>query len=52
MKNRSVQCVSDLDDECPEDERPTDEMICDMGPCNVQGTYAWYSTEWTQQVKY
>ncbi|XP_065207289.1 thrombospondin type-1 domain-containing protein 4-like [Planococcus citri] len=49
VKTRSVQCVSDQDEECPEDEKPVEEMICDMGPCNVQGSYSWYSTEWTQQ---
>lgn len=42
------------ENECPQNDRPAEEELCDMGPCsNSKGSYAtWLFTEWSQQVKH
>lgn len=51
IHTRSVKCLGpgngDSDD-CPQDEKPAHEEICDMGPCATSFSGSWFFTEWTQ----
>ena len=53
IRTRSVKCLGPGDgdsDDCPQDEKPTHEEICDMGPCATGASGSWFFTEWTQHV--
>jgi hypothetical protein len=53
IRTRSVKCLGpgngDSDD-CPQEEKPAHEEICDMGPCATGVSGSWFFTEWTQPV--
>ncbi|KAK7600857.1 hypothetical protein V9T40_008298 [Parthenolecanium corni] len=49
IKSRTVQCMAESEAECSRDDRPSNEMVCDMGPCTAQRTNEWLTSDWSQQ---
>lgn len=53
IRTRSVKClgpgIGDSND-CPQDEKPAYEEVCDMGHCATGLSGSWFFTEWTQHV--
>jgi hypothetical protein len=53
IRSRSVKCLGPGNrdsDNCPQDEKPANEITCDMGHCPADIYGSWFFTEWTQHV--